>query len=38
MGDRYVKISDSIKVLYIDATNSFGWAISQSLPYDDFKF
>ena len=26
------------KILYIDANNLYGWAMSQYLPYDDIKF
>ena len=38
MGDRYVKSDDNKKILYIDANNLYGWAMSQYLPYDDIKF
>ena len=38
MGDRYVKSDDHKKILYIDANNLYGYAISQSLPYQDLKF
>ena len=38
MGDRYVKSDDNKKILYIDANNLYGLAMSQYLPYDDIKF
>ena len=38
MGDRYVKSDDHRKILYIDANNLYGYAMSQSLPYKDLKF
>ena len=38
MGDRYVKSNNDKKILYIDANNLYGWAMSQYLPYDDIKF
>ena len=38
MGDRYVKSDDSKKILYIDANNLYGWAMSQYSPFDEEKF
>ena len=38
MGNRYVKSDDHKKILYIDANNLYGYAMSQSLPYQDLKF
>ena len=38
MGDSYVKSDEKIKILFVDANNLFGWAMSQSLPYDEIKF
>ena len=38
MGDRYVKSDENKKILYIDATNSYGHSMSESLPYDEIKF
>ena len=38
MGDRYTKSSENEKILYIDANNLHGRAMSQTLPYDEFKF
>ena len=38
MGDRYVKSDENKKILYIDANNLYGWAMSQYLPYDEIKF
>ena len=37
MGDRYVKSDENKKIIYIDANNLYGLAMSQSLPYDDIK-
>ena len=37
MGDRYVKSDRNKKILYIDANNLYGWAMSESLPYDEIK-
>ena len=37
MGDRYVKSDKNKKILYIDANNLYGWAMSESLPYDKIK-
>ena len=37
-GDRYVKSDENKKILYVDAFNLYGWAMSQSLPYDEIKF
>ena len=37
MDDRYVK-SEEKKILYLDANNWFGWAMSEYLPYDEVKF
>ena len=38
MGDRYVKSDENKNILYVDATNLYGFAMSQSLPYDEIKF
>ena len=37
MGDRYVKSDEDKKILYIDANNLYGYAMCQSLPYDEIK-
>ena len=37
MWDRYVKSDDNKKILYIDANNLCGWAMSESIPYDKIK-
>ena len=37
MRNRYVKSDDNKKILYIDANNLYGLAMSQYLPYDDIK-
>ena len=36
MGDRYVKSDENKKILYIDANNLYGWAMSQYLPTGNF--
>ena len=38
MGDRYVRSDKNKKILYIDAKILYGWAMSESLPYDGNKF
>ena len=38
MGDRYIKLDDNKKILYIDANNLYGHSMSQYLPYDEIKF
>ena len=35
MGDRYVKPNENKNVLCIDAIIMWGWAMSESLPYDE---
>ena len=37
MGDIYVKSDRNKKILYIDANNLYGWAMSESIPYDEIK-
>ena len=37
MVDRYVKSDDIRKIFYNDANNLNGWAMSESLPYDEIK-
>ena len=37
MGDRYVKSDENKKILYMDATNSYGHSMSQMLPYDEIE-
>ena len=37
MGDRYVKSSDTKKILYQDCTNLYGHSMSQPLPYDEIE-
>ena len=34
MGDRYVKSDENEKIFYMDATNLYGYSMSQMLPYD----
>ena len=36
IGDRYVR-ADERKIKYIDSKNLYGWAMSDSLPYDHIK-
>ena len=35
--DRYVKSGENKKILYIDAINLYGWAMSESLPHDEIE-
>ena len=35
MGDRYVKSDENKNILYKDANNWYGWAMSEYLPYDE---
>ena len=37
MGDRYIESNPNKKIIYIDANNLYGWAMSQPLPTGDFK-
>ena len=37
MGNRYVKLDDLKKIFYVDADSLYGWAMSQTLPYDEIK-
>ena len=37
MGPRYIESETNTKLLYIDANNLYGWAMSQYLPTGDFK-
>ena len=37
MGDRFVESNENKQILYIDANNLYGWAMSQYLPTGDFK-
>ena len=37
MGDRYIKSDENTKLLYIDANNLYGWAMSQYLPTSEEK-
>ena len=36
MGPRCIKSDDQTKILYIDANNLYGWAMSQYLPLGNF--
>ena len=38
MGDTYVRSDNNKKIICIDANKLYGWAMSQSLPYDENKF
>ena len=38
MGNRYVCSDENKNILYIDANNLYGYAMSQPLPYDEIKF
>ena len=37
MGDRYAETDETTSLLYIDANNLYGWAMSQPLPTGGFK-
>ena len=37
MGDRYVKSDEDNSILYTDATNLYGYSMSQMLPYDEIE-
>ena len=37
MGDRYVKSDGNNKIIYADATNLYGYSMSQMLPYDEIE-
>ena len=37
MGPRYIESDENTKLLYIDANNLYGWAMSQYLNTGDFK-
>ena len=37
MGPRYIESDENTKLLYFDANNLYGWAMSQYLPTGDFK-
>ena len=36
-GDRYVKLDEIKKIIYVDSTNLYGHSMSQPLPYDEIK-
>ena len=38
MGVGYVESDQNEKILYVDANNLYGWAMSEYLPYDETKF
>ena len=38
MWDRYVKSDENKKILYEDANNLYGWAMSEYLAYDEMNF
>ena len=37
MGDRHVQFDENKQILYIDANNLYGWAMSHYLPTGEFK-
>ena len=37
MGDRYVKSDEKNKIIYADATNLYGYSMSQMLPYGEIE-
>ena len=38
MGDTYVISDETKKILFVDANNLYGHSMSETLPYDEFKF
>ena len=38
MGDRFVKLDENKKILFIDASNLYGWAMGEDQPYVEIKF
>lgn len=36
--NRYAKADENTQLIYIDANNLYGWALSQKLPQKDFKW
>ena len=38
MGNKYLKSDENEKNLVWDANFLYGWAMSQSLPFDELKF
>ena len=38
MGDRNVQSDENKKILYVDANNLYGWAMSEYLPFDESEF
>ena len=38
INQRYAKVSDGYKIVYWDANNLYGWAMSQYLPTGNFKW
>jgi hypothetical protein len=37
MGSRYAKSDENNKLLYVDTSNLYGWAMMEPLLYKDFK-
>ena len=37
MGNEYVPSDEFKKILYVDANNLYGWAMSQSLPFEELN-
>ena len=37
MGDRYITTDENKKILYTDIIILYGWAISESLLYDEIE-
>ena len=37
MGNRCVKSDEKKKIMWIDAKNLFGWAMRESLPYNEIE-
>ena len=37
-GSECISIEESVCIIYLDANNLYGWAMSQYLPYGGFKW
>ena len=37
-GDRQIKLGDNKQIMNVSVKKMYGWAMSQSLPYDEIKF
>ena len=37
MGNRYIKSDEKKKIMWINAKNLYGWAMSECLPYNEIE-